>query len=67
MRLPTRTLPIVLLCLSAAAGFSQKAQPSKVPDSVVQSFFSDFNLPAAADAADARLRRSPRDIMALLV
>lgn len=67
MRLFTRTLPIVLLCLSAAAGFSQKAQPGKVPDSGVQSFFSDFNLPAAANAADARLRHSPRDTTALLV
>lgn len=67
MRLPTRALPIVLLCLSAAAGFSQKAQPGKAPDSLLQSFFSDFNLPAAADAADARLRRSPRDTTALLV
>ena len=67
MRFLARAFPIVLLCLSTAVGFSQKAQPSKVPDSVVQSFFADFNLPAAANAADARLRRSPRDTTALLV
>jgi len=67
MRFPTRALPIMLLCLSAAAGFSQKVQPEKAPDSLLQSFFSDFNLPAAADAADLRLRHSPKDSGALLV
>ncbi len=60
-------LPIVLLCLSAAAGFSQKAQPDKVSNALLQSFFSDFNLPAAADAADLRLRHSPNDVVGLLV
>jgi len=67
MRFPTRALPIMLLCLSAAAGFSQKVQPEKASDSLLQSFFSDFNLPAAADAADLRLRHSPKDSGALLV
>jgi tetratricopeptide (TPR) repeat protein len=67
MRLPARALPIALLCLSAAAGFSQKAQPDKVSDSLLQSFFSDFNLPAAADAADQRVRHSPKDIVGLFV
>src|ERR1051326_8718912 len=67
MRFLDRTLPIVLLCLSAAAGFAQKVQPDKASDSLLQSFFSDFNLPAAANAADARLRHSPRDSVALLV
>jgi len=67
MRLPARALPIVLLCLSAAGGFSQKIQPDKVPDSLLQSFFSDFNLPEAADAADLRLRHSPKDVVGLLV
>ncbi|HEY2362545.1 MAG TPA: DUF3857 domain-containing protein [Candidatus Angelobacter sp.] len=67
MRLPVRVLSIVLLCLSAAAGFSQKAQPDKASDSLLQSFFADFNLPAAADAADLRLRHSPKDSVALLV
>ncbi len=67
MRLPARALPIALLCLSAAAGFSQKAQPDKVSDSLLQSFFSDFNLPAAADAADLRVRHSPKDIVGLFV
>src|SRR4051812_6028768 len=67
MRLPARILPIALLCLSAAAGFSQKAQPGKVSDSLLQSFFSDFNLPAAADAADLRLRHAAKDISGLFV
>jgi len=67
MRLPARILPIALLCLSAAAGFSQKAQPGKVSDSLLQSFFSDFNLPAAADAADLRLRHAAKDIPGLFV
>jgi hypothetical protein len=67
MRLTIRALPIVLLCLSAAAGFSQKVRPEKASDSLLQSFFSDFNLPAAADAADLRLRHFPKDIVGLLV
>ena len=66
MRLPA-ALPIVFFCLSAAAGFPQKAQPDKVSNALLQSFFSDFNLPAAADAADLRLRRSPKDVVGLLV
>src|ERR1700739_1511508 len=67
MRLPAGALLIVLLCLSAATGFSQKIQREKASASLLQSFFSDFNLPAAGDAADLRLRHSPRDSVALLV
>lgn len=67
MRFSARALPIILLCISAAAGFSQKAKPEKVSDPLLQSFFSDFNLPVAADAADLRLRHSPKDTVGLLV
>lgn len=68
MRLATRALPILLFCLSASAGFSQKAQPTHPgkADSLLQSF-SDFNLAAAADAADLRLRHAPNDTVALVV
>ena len=67
MRFLARAFPIALLCLSAAVGFAQKVQPDNAPDSLLQHLFSDFNLSAAANAADARLRHSPRDTMALLV
>jgi hypothetical protein len=55
--------------MSAGAGFSQKAQPShpdRAGDSLLQSF-SDFNLPAAADTADARLHHAPKDAVALFI
>ena len=70
MRVTARALPILLLCLSAVAGFSQKTQPAhsdKAADSLLQGFFSDFNLPIAADAANARLQRAPKDTLALFV
>jgi len=69
MRLMARALPILLFCLSASVGFSQKVQPTH-PDKPVDSLlknFSDFNLPAAADAADARLRHAPKDTVALFI
>src|SRR5579859_6123035 len=69
MRLMARSLPILLFCLSASVGFSQKAQPThpdKTVDSLLQSF-SDFNLPAAVEAADLRLRHEPNDTMALVI
>ena len=53
-----------------AAGFSQKTQPShpdKADDSLPQSFFADFNLSSAADAADARLRHAAKDTLALFI
>jgi tetratricopeptide (TPR) repeat protein len=70
MRLPARALPILLFCMSAAAGFSQKTQPShpdKADDSLPQSFFADFNLSSAAEAADARLRHAAKDTLALFI
>src|SRR6476620_4236770 len=69
MRLTARALPILLFCLCAGAGFAQKSQAShsdKAVDSLPKSF-SDFNLSAAADAADLRLRRAPKDSVALLI
>jgi hypothetical protein len=70
MRLAARALPVLLFCLSAGAGFSQKAlppQPDKTVDSLLQKFSSDFNLPAAAANAELRLRRAPKDLVALFV
>src|SRR5438270_13281884 len=70
MRLIARFLPVLLFCLSAGAGFSQKTpagHADRAADSLLQSFFSDFNLPAAADAADARLRHAPKDTVALFI
>src|SRR5438270_3985298 len=70
MRLTLRAFSVLLFCLSASAGFSEKAPPvhlDRAADSLLQSFFSDFNLPAAADAADARLRHAPKDTVALFI
>jgi hypothetical protein len=70
MRLVTRALPVLLFCLSASVGFSQRAQPphpDKAADSLLQSFFSHFNLQAAAEAADVRLRHAPKDTVALFI
>src|ERR1700730_14500492 len=70
MRLAARALPILLFCLSAGAGFSQQAQvprPDKTADSLLRKFLSDFDLPAAAERADVRLRRAPKDVVALFV
>jgi tetratricopeptide (TPR) repeat protein len=70
MRLTLRAFSVLLFCLSASAGFSEKAPPvhlDRAADSLLQSFFSDFNLPAAADAADVRLRHTPKDAMALFI
>ena len=69
MRSLLRVLALVLFCLSGA-GFSQQARPAQ-PDqtsaSPIKVFFSDFNLPAATEAADLRLRQSPRDAVALFI
>jgi tetratricopeptide (TPR) repeat protein len=70
MRLSARVLPILLFCLSPSVGFSQRAHPphpDKAADSLLQSFFSDFNLQAAAEAADVRLRHAPQDSIALFI
>ena len=75
MRLLFRVLALVLFCLGGGAGFSQQthvshtdvSHPDKASDSLLKKFFSDFNLPAAAEDADLRLRQSPRDAVALFV
>jgi hypothetical protein len=70
MRLAARALPILLLCLSVGAGFSQQAQvsrPDKTDDSLLRKFLSDFDLPASAESADVRLHRAPKDVVALFV
>ena len=70
MTLLARALLLLPLLLSAAAEFSQKAQPhqpDKTGDSLLQKFSSDFNLPAAAESAELRLRRAPKDAVALFV
>jgi hypothetical protein len=70
MRLSIRASLLLLLWLSAATGFSQQVQaprPGKTGDSLLQKFSSDFNLPAAAESAELRLRRAPKDAVALFV
>jgi hypothetical protein len=70
MRLITRASLLLVLLLSAGAGVSQKAgspQPAKTDDSLLQKFFTDFDLPASAAGADVRLHRTPRDVVALFV
>jgi hypothetical protein len=67
MRLSLRALSLLLIYVSA--GFSQTTppSPSKTADSLLQKLFSDFDLPAAAEKAEARLQSAPRDVVALLV
>jgi len=70
MRLTARVLLIVLFCLSAGVGFSQNTrvpQPVKSDDSLLQKFFSDFNLSVAAENAEARLFQAPKDTVALFI
>jgi tetratricopeptide (TPR) repeat protein len=70
MRLITRASLLLVLLLSAGAGVSQKAgspQPAKADDSLLQKFFTDFDLPASAASADVRLHRTPKDVLALFV
>jgi hypothetical protein len=63
----SRVLPLVLFCLSNGAGFSQQVRPAQASDSLLKTFFSEFNLPAAAENADQRVRQSPHDAVALFV
>ena len=70
MRMTARALPILLFCLSASVGFSQNTrvpQPNKSDDSLLQKFFSDFNLSVAAEKAEARLLHAPKDEVALFI
>lgn len=69
MRLTLRSLLVIFVCLSAGAGFSQtnRALHSEKSDDSLLQEFSEFNLPAAADAADLWLRRAPKDTVALFI
>lgn len=70
MRSMFRVFALFLFCLSGSAGFSQQARPSqadKASDPLLKKFFSDFNLPAAAEDAGLRLRQTPNDAVALFV
>lgn len=69
MKFTIRALLAILVCLSAGAGFSQidrTLHPGKSDDPLLEKF-SEFDLPAAADAADLRLRRAPKDAVALFI
>jgi tetratricopeptide (TPR) repeat protein len=70
MRLFIRALFLLSVCLSARVGFSQtlpSASSDKVSGSLLQKFFSDFDLPTASENAEQRLRRAPNDVSALSV
>ncbi|HEX3156534.1 MAG TPA: DUF3857 domain-containing protein [Candidatus Angelobacter sp.] len=69
MKLTVRALFILLFCLSADAGFSQthKALGTDGSNNSLLQKFSEFNLPAAADAAELRLRQAPKDAVALFI
>ncbi len=59
-----------LFCLKRGAGFSQKARPARpneTSDSLLKSFLSGFDLPAAADEAGQLLHQSPNDALALFM
>src|ERR1041385_276989 len=69
MKLIGRALCLLLLCLSAVAGFSQThkaARTDRGDDSLLQKF-SEFNLPAAAEAAEQQSHRAPKDAAALFI
>jgi hypothetical protein len=70
MRFLTRSFPLLVFCLSAVIAFSQANEPSKLEktsDAALQGFSSDFDLPAATEGAATRLRRAPKDTVALFV
>ena len=70
MRLPIRALFFLLLCLSARVGFSQtisSAPPDQASSSLLQKFLPDFDLSAASENAELRLRRTPNDVSALFI
>lgn len=69
MSLTARAFLAISLCLSASASFSQTSQAlrsEQSADSLLQNF-SDFNLPAAAERSELRLRRVPKDTVALFI
>ncbi|HEY1939734.1 MAG TPA: DUF3857 domain-containing protein [Candidatus Angelobacter sp.] len=70
MRFAGRALLVLLLCLNAGPGLAQTAQivaGAKSKSPLLQKFFTEFDLPASAEAADRQLHHSPDDAVALLV
>ena len=69
MRLMPLVLLLTLLCVRASTGFSQTPQATRFEksDNSLPQKFSEFNLAAAADAADLRLHRAPKDSVALFI
>jgi tetratricopeptide (TPR) repeat protein len=69
MRLPVLLIP--LLCsLAASTALTQTGKPVQVkntPDLLAEHFVSDFDLPSAAQEAEARLQHNPSDAVALFV
>lgn len=58
----------LFFCLSARLVFPQTSvQAKKSPDSLLQTFLSDFDLSSASAEAEARLKHDPHDITALFV
>src|ERR1043165_1419711 len=66
MRSAFRILSLVLFCLCGTA-LSQHALPEKPGDSLLRKFFSDFNVPAAAEDAGLRLLQSSHNDVAIFV
>ena len=69
MKFTSLALLLIFLCAGTGTGFSQTPPANgfdKNDNSLLQKF-SDFNLPAAADAAELRLHRAPKDTVALFV
>lgn len=69
MRLPVLSI-LLLGSLATGVALTQTGKPVQVkntPDLLAQHFVSDFDLPSAAQEAEARLQHNPNDSAALLV
>src|SRR4029077_16160562 len=68
MRLTAR-VSLLFCCLNLGLGFTQTkpAQTKKTPDSLLQRFISDFDLPGASEEAETRLKHAPNNTTALFV
>jgi hypothetical protein len=70
MKLFVGAAAVLLICAGTRAALSQTNQSvslNRASSSLSQKFFSDFDLPAASEGADARLHRAPSDVQALFV
>jgi tetratricopeptide (TPR) repeat protein len=69
MRLTSLALLLIFLCAGTGAGLSQTPPASRFDknDNSLLQKFSEFNLPEAADAAELRLHRAPKDTVGLFV